>query len=226
MIAIATQYDGYVSEHAGAGWDWVASADRWARPLGAGVLVGLVPWLLLAPPPRHSRLAWSVTAVAVGVLVITAAAGDPQPLELAATWLVAVSATAALALLGGRWWRSRAGGDLFFGWLFAGSLAAWVALVPGSLGFAEWRQPDGCRGRRCCCWRRCPCSSPGRSSGRSARCRRAVSPDLARRRRVDGARRRHPRRLHGGRRRGRPAVGGSGPTWLLVGASGVIALST
>ena len=55
IMAVATQYSGYAETHAGTGWTWITWADRWARPLGTGVLVGLVPWLLLAPPWRQHR---------------------------------------------------------------------------------------------------------------------------------------------------------------------------
>ena len=95
MMAIVTQYEGYAADHADAGWSWIARADRWAEPLFAGVLAGLVPWLLLSPPPRHRMVAWTSTAVGVGVLVATAA--GPRPLELVATWFVVASATAATA---------------------------------------------------------------------------------------------------------------------------------
>ncbi len=139
MMAIVTQYEGYAADHADAGWSWIARADRWAEPLFAGVLAGLVPWLLLSPPPRHRMVAWTSTAVGVGVLVATAA--GPRPLELVATWFVVASATAATAALAVRWWRSSDSGDPLAGWLFAGAAAAWIALVPPSLDLAQWRLP-------------------------------------------------------------------------------------
>ena len=56
VIAIATQYDGTSASTPAPDGTGVASADRWARPLGAGVLVGLVPWLLLAH--RRATAGW------------------------------------------------------------------------------------------------------------------------------------------------------------------------
>lgn len=225
IMAIATQYQGYVLEHADAGWTWVTWADRWAWPLAGGVLVGLVPWLVLLPPPRRLWLAWPSTAAAVGVLVLTAAADGPRALEVVTTWFVAASSTAATALLGVQWWRSRGAGDPLPGWLFAGTLAGWLALVPSSLDLVEW-------------------SLPGRDVVRPLLLMATV-PLLVAGAVVEAIREipsRYHRLSHGvvewavlaagivvvytgivagvGR-----LVGGSGPTWFLVAASGVVALA-
>jgi two-component system, NarL family, sensor kinase len=118
----------------------------WARPLATGVLVALVPWELVI----HGRHRWlEVVWWATAVLVVATAVGEgldlrgpgPDPFDVA-MWLVATSATAAVVRLGLVWQRSRGDtGDPLLGWLVAGSVVAWLAVVPERLDIASWEFP-------------------------------------------------------------------------------------
>ena len=52
VVAVAMQADGYAAslDHA-SGWDELASAQAWGRPVAAGVLAALVPWELAVTGP-------------------------------------------------------------------------------------------------------------------------------------------------------------------------------
>ena len=135
VVSVSIQAAGYVATTgARSPWEELAGAQRWARPLAAGVLVALVPWEL-ATTGRRPRLeaVWWTTAALVAVLAAGTAAGRQGPgldgVDVA-TWLVDLSATAATVRLIGRWWRlRRAGGDPLPGWLAAGAVAAWLAVA-------------------------------------------------------------------------------------------------
>ena len=140
MTGLAVQYAGYRDSQAGDGtWSWLADASDWSWPLAAGVLVGIVPWLLAAP----RRGASDVIVAATGALVLASFLPDitsaPSWLGTAARWAVAGSATAAVVRLGRRWWRvRRQRADPLPVWILAGSFTAWLAIVPRSLEVPEW----------------------------------------------------------------------------------------
>ncbi len=130
------------------GWDEISSTESWARPLAAGVLVALVPWEL-ASSGRGGRweVLWWTTAALVTATVVGEAAGARVPgidVVDVATWLVAVSATAATALVVVRWRRSRGEtDDALLGWLAAGAVVAWLAVVPERIGLDASFVPGG-----------------------------------------------------------------------------------
>lgn len=142
--AIAIQFAAFATTHDIVGWSALADADRWARPLGAAVLVGIVPWRLLSPVSRDRRWYRPVlvaTATATAVVVVGAAARGMDRASTWAAWLVTVSATAGTVLLAVRWRRDRVRGDPLPGWILAGAVLAWLAVVPHGLDLADWHMP-------------------------------------------------------------------------------------
>jgi signal transduction histidine kinase len=123
----------------------------WVQPLAVGALVALVPWEL-APTDRRRRYetVWWATAALMVVIAVGTALGARSPgpdIVDAATALVAASATVATIRLAVIWWRIRCDGDdPLFGWLTAGSIVAWVAVVPESLDLAPNFPGDGVLG--------------------------------------------------------------------------------
>ncbi len=142
VVAVAVQYRGYEAPVAGPPrWSWLAHADTWARPLGAAVLVALIPGALIPTAWRSSRRATVLGAVAVAatVVVVAASAADLPPVEVGAAWIVGGIGLVWIAVLGHAWWRRRGtGGDPLAGWLLAGVLVAWLAVVPHGLDVADW----------------------------------------------------------------------------------------
>ena len=170
--------------------------------------MALVPWQLLSGPWRDRRSvhgAFVASAVGVAILVTTEALHGPSAPRIVATWLIAVSATVALALHVHHWWNDRRSGDPLAGWLLAGVLAAWLSIVPHLLDVVVWRLP----GRHVV--RAAPAPRDRAAGGRWGGRRRHPRHPVARprrlppRRRVDDPRRGHRRPLHRHRRRARPA---------------------
>jgi signal transduction histidine kinase len=151
--ALALQYFGYVSgQQTEAAWPGLASLT-WAWVVGAAVLVGPVLLTLLPAAWRHERrvrFAMGVAVAAVAVIAVERLTDEwpeplpANPLELhgavhgvvdwagdIATITVAVVATAAVLLLAQDWRdRRRASDDPLPAWMLAGAVAAWLAVVP------------------------------------------------------------------------------------------------
>ena len=138
ISAVATQYTGFRDIN-GGGLRWLDAAQDWALPATAGFLVGVVPWLL-APSGRWRRAGPALAVAAVVVVeAVNAASSGPGWLDRLTTWSVAVAATAGTVRHAGRWWRARRRTpDPLPGWILAGSVAAWLAFVPASVGIADW----------------------------------------------------------------------------------------
>jgi signal transduction histidine kinase len=158
--AVSVQYGSYAS--VGDRFAALADAAVWAVPLTATVLVGMVPWNLLPSAWRRRPLAVAArsTAVAAGcAFLITRTLTDwAQPItnpfrpagggawsrtiDTSARWMLAIAGAVGLVALGVQWWRRRqSGGDPLGGWLFFGSCAAWLALVPPMSGIAAAWSP-------------------------------------------------------------------------------------
>lgn len=146
VVALATSSTRYDVAFADASpWAGIAGADAWARPLATWVLVALVP-LELASSGRGRivQAAWWTTAALVAATTIGEAAGARvRGIDVVdvTTWLVAVSATTATVMLVVRWWRTRGGSDPLQGWLAAGAIVAWLAVVPDRVGVDGWGLP-------------------------------------------------------------------------------------
>jgi hypothetical protein len=85
-VALAVQYRGYELSTAGPPrWSGLADADTWARPLGAAVLVALVPYALVPAAWRRDRRVLAVALVGIGATVVvsvaTAAGSDRDRTE-------------------------------------------------------------------------------------------------------------------------------------------------
>ena len=149
VVAVAMQARGYTDaiDRAG-GWDGLADAESWARPLAAGVLAALVPWELAVTGRRPQfEVVWWSTAALIAVLAIGEAVGaQSSGLDVVdiATWLIAVSATAATIRLVVRWREAtRFDDDPLAGWLAVGAVTAWLAVVPERFGIWGWKFPGG-----------------------------------------------------------------------------------
>jgi signal transduction histidine kinase len=142
IVAVAVQYRGYERSIAGAPrLPALAEADTWARPLGAAVLVALLPGALVPAAWRSDRRAaavWIVAVAATLTVVAANAAGWPR-IDLAAAWAVGVVGLVWIGALGQHWWHQRgATGDPLAGWLLAGAVVAWLAVVPDVLDVVDW----------------------------------------------------------------------------------------
>ena len=130
----------------GSGLAHLPDTGSWARPLATGVLVALLPWeLTITGRHRWIEVVWWATAA----LVVATAIGEGfdlrgpglDPFDVV-MWLVAGSATAATVRLGIVWRRSRDDAeDPLLGWLLAGSVVAWFAVIPERLDLASWEFP-------------------------------------------------------------------------------------
>jgi signal transduction histidine kinase len=142
VVAVAVQYRGYVAARGGpAGWSWLIEADTWARPLGAAVLVALVPSALVPAGWRASRRGVALRAVgaAATVAVVAARVGDRRAAESVAAWVLALLGLVWVGVLGDTWWRRRGVvGDPLDAWLLAGVVVAWLAVVPEGLDLGDW----------------------------------------------------------------------------------------
>jgi signal transduction histidine kinase len=136
---LAVQYRGYERSVAGPPrWPALADADTWARPLGAAVLVALVPGELAGARWRSDRAARAVVIVAAAatVAVVAAEAAGWRGVGVGAAWSVAIVGIMWIAVLGHRWrHRPRAVSDPLPGWLLAGAVVAWLAVVPEGVGW-------------------------------------------------------------------------------------------
>jgi signal transduction histidine kinase len=141
IVPLAVQYRGYEASIAGPPrWPWLADADAWARPLAAAALVALVPPALILAPRSDRRVAAAVaTAVTATVALVVASAVDWRPVEAAAAWVVAGLGLLWIAWLGIGWWRGRGvAGDPLAGWLLTGAVVAWLAVIPSGLDLVDW----------------------------------------------------------------------------------------
>jgi signal transduction histidine kinase len=141
-VALAVQYRGYELSVSGQPrWPALADADTWARPLGAAVLVALVPAALVPTAWRSDRrgVAIWIVAVAATVAVVAANAAGWRRIDVAASWIVGIVGLVWIGVLGNHWWHQRrATSDPLAGWLFAGAVVAWLAVVPDGLGVIDW----------------------------------------------------------------------------------------
>jgi two-component system, NarL family, sensor kinase len=218
LTAIALQYRGYLAVTGAEGWRWLADADEWAQPLVGAVLVALVPWELVAEPwgsSRWCRLARVIGAVATVVVVVEPGVGG---------WAAGVVGLAAIGVLGWQLHHRPGAGDPLPAWLLAGCVAAWLAVVPDSVDVVDWRLP----GRHVVSALLLLATVPLLVAG--------VVIEVIRRSPTRLARISHPvvewlmltagiiivyTGLVAGLGR---MVGGSGPTWFLVAATGAIAI--
>jgi signal transduction histidine kinase len=166
VTALATQYLGYGStEGRRLVLPAFGEATTWVRPLGEAVLVTLVTWELLPLGPRADRwsrfarlaaLAGIALALADHLTAPWSARSELNPLGVTAgfaatmlhagglvgTWLIAIVGTAGVGRLANDWMRHRGpGGDPLDGWLLAGTVAVWLALVPANVAIGDWRLP-------------------------------------------------------------------------------------
>lgn len=141
-VALAVQYRGYEQSVPGTPrWPALAEADTWARPLGAAVLVALVPGALVPAPWRSDRRAVAIwlVAVAATATIVAASVGGWEQVDVAASWAVGLAGLVWIGMLGNHWRHQRdAAGDPLPGWLFAGAVVAWLAVVPDGLDLIDW----------------------------------------------------------------------------------------
>jgi two-component system, NarL family, sensor kinase len=230
IVAVSTQADGYADAIGrDTGWARASGVLDWSLPIAGGLLAAALPWALVT----RRRSAWSEAAWWLSVAMVTVAAvagaassrGSHSWLIGLVSWLLAGSATAATLALISVWWRQRTtADDPLPGWLAVGAAATWLAVVPGFVDNG-WHLANG--------------DTPGPLFLLATVPLLLVGAVVV-------ALRDHPGRFHGiahdvigwlvfcgaivvlytaavaglgG------LVGGSGPTWLLVGATGLIAIA-
>jgi signal transduction histidine kinase len=140
LSAMSIQYLGH--EHWHAPPVWLVDAERWSEPIALGLLAAVVPWLLRPRGARPASVTAAVTAVVVGLHGLTAAVG-PDWLERLSAWAATISATAAVGYLLTAWWKVRKGtDDPLPAWLAAGAIVAWLAFAPETLSLGHWPFTD------------------------------------------------------------------------------------
>jgi signal transduction histidine kinase len=139
LDALATQYRGYeLGREAPVRWTWLADLSTWVWLVGGGTLATLV---LLALLPRawqaDGRVRAAMGLSAIGI-VVTAVDADGW----AGPAIVALVGTAAVALLAVRWrLRRRHGDDPLPAWLLAGGVVAVLGVVPSTFEGVVHRLP-------------------------------------------------------------------------------------
>jgi signal transduction histidine kinase len=146
LAALSTQYGAYaVARHATADRPLFATVEDWAWALGGAVLVALVPWRL--DSSHHvsaSRVGQAVAVVAIAVFVGSRVVRDLSIGEPRSTLeVVAGSVVGAVGLLGivALWRRTSqtrtTTGDPLAAWLLVGTIAAWLSVVPWAVGLTN-----------------------------------------------------------------------------------------
>ncbi len=132
IVAVAIQAKLATLADSDSGWSNVQGAFDWANPIATGVLAALLPWELARTDRRRAiEIVWWITAGLIAVVAFGTATLDPGVHVLdVATWLVGISATAATIRLVICWWRRRGDPDPLPMWVAAGAVAAWLAVVP------------------------------------------------------------------------------------------------
>lgn len=233
LTAMSTQYLGYRLGRDQSGDGWLARAATWSRPLADGLLAGVVPLLLARRAgyrPAGRLVSAGVVVAAIGAVVLTtvvAAVDGPAWLGDLAEWAVAVAASAGVLALALAWWRDRRShpADPLPAWLLAGAVAAWLAVVPESLDLGYWTMAGSDVVTALLALATVPLLVGGAVI---ATIRDSSSTFLGMSRRVlewavlaSGIVAVYTGLVAGLGR----LIGGSGPTWLLVGATGAIALA-
>jgi two-component system NarL family sensor kinase len=142
LVALAVQYRGYERSVDGpARWPALAEADTWARPLAAAVVVALIPALLIPAGWRADRRAVALRGLALvaTAAVVVAYTGAWHRVDVAASWVVGALGLVWIGVLAAHWWRvRRAATGPLAGWLCAGAVVAWLAVVPDGLDAVDW----------------------------------------------------------------------------------------
>jgi two-component system NarL family sensor kinase len=223
LTAVSIQYGG---AHPTA---QLADTATWSRPLFAGMLAGVVPWLVRGGGGRLVRAAETVAVAAVVTSTLVAAAGGPRWLHDLAAWTVAASATGAAVRLAVMSHHARRDGDdPLPPWLVAGSVAAWLAVVPETVGHGGWVPTDSDVVAALLVLATIPLLAGGAVVDAIRDTSSSSSPFLGLSHRglewavlATGVVGVYTALVAGLGR----LLGGSGPTWLLVAATGVIALA-
>jgi signal transduction histidine kinase len=134
LLAVARQSGFAADIDPETAWADLEGAGDWAHPIATGVLAALIPWELAKSARRPTIEAiWWATAGLIAADAVGTAAGMGRPAIEVLRWMVAVSATVATIRLIVMWWNRRGNDDPLPLWLAAGSLAAWLAVVPEEL---------------------------------------------------------------------------------------------
>ena len=137
LDALSTQYRGYeLGREQAVRWEWLADLSTWMWLVGGGTLATLVLLALLPRAWRRDiRVRGAMVLAAVGIAVT---AIDPDGWTGPA--IVALVALTAVVLLAVRWrMRRRSGDDPLPAWLLAGGVVAVLGVLPSLFdGPAEW----------------------------------------------------------------------------------------
>jgi signal transduction histidine kinase len=133
IVAVASQARVAAIAEPGTVWSNFGGAKDWAHPIATGVLAALLPWELIKSGRRRRsiEIVWWVTVAVIAAGAIASAVDADETLINLLAWCVALSATAATARLLIAWWQRRNDRDDPLPlWVAAGALAAWLAVVP------------------------------------------------------------------------------------------------
>ena len=148
VTAVAIQYRGYVARPA---CRWPGLTRPTAGPCRSATACSsaLVPWQLL-PDRRGGRGPWWLAWSRHGCAVVRRRRprDGPRP----SSWPpLACSPPPPRPRSSRGWWRDRHSGDPLPGWLFAGTVGAWLAIVPKQLGHLRLALPGRDVVGPCCC---------------------------------------------------------------------------
>jgi signal transduction histidine kinase len=133
IVAVASEARVAAEAEPGIALANFGGAKDWAHPIATGVLAALLPWELIKSGRRRTAIevVWWATVAAIAGGAIASAVDADTTLISVLGWLVALSATAATARLLIAWWHRRHDADDPLPlWIAAGALAAWLAVVP------------------------------------------------------------------------------------------------
>ena len=150
VAALSTQYRAFATQDdGGVRWSVLAAPSEWAWQVGSAVFVVLTPWQLLPPDGRRRRIGTALRWLGVAGIVVMAVLAidrglerDRSVVENVARWAVAIAATVNVVGLARRRWRGRrSSDDALAGWLLAGVVVGWLAVVPDLVDAITWSYP-------------------------------------------------------------------------------------
>ena len=149
VVALATQAVGY-SEAMPEDTLWrdIGELRPWGRPIVVGLIAALVPWQIVlgVRARRGVEAVWWASAALIAFTAVGHGIGaqrEGADIIDIASWGVALSATCATASVVAVWWSAGRweAEDPLWGWLAWGTVAAWLGLVPERFDTTDGKFP-------------------------------------------------------------------------------------